>query len=129
MPLVRIDISKEASAERVRVVGQAVYRAMTTVANVPLHDKFQVITRHGADELIYPAEGYLGATYSPDIIFIQVVWVGGRSIEAKQAFYKQIADEIHEKERVRKEDIFITLIDNAREDWSFGSGLIQYAPQ
>jgi 4-oxalocrotonate tautomerase len=55
--------------------------------------------------------------------------VGGRSIEAKQAFYKQIADEIHEKEKVRKEGIFITLIDNAREDWSFGSGLMQYAPQ
>ncbi|HZC96549.1 MAG TPA: tautomerase family protein [Bradyrhizobium sp.] len=40
-----------------------------------------------------------------------------------------IADEIHEKQGVRKEDIFITLVDNGREDWSFGSGNMQYAPK
>jgi hypothetical protein len=38
MPLVRIDISKTASRERVRDVGNAVYNAMTAVANVPKYD-------------------------------------------------------------------------------------------
>jgi 4-oxalocrotonate tautomerase len=27
-----------------------------------------------------------------------------------------------------KKNIFITLVDNAREDWSFGNGELQYAP-
>jgi hypothetical protein len=40
MPLVRIDISKTASRERVRDVGDAVYNAMTAVANVPEYDRF-----------------------------------------------------------------------------------------
>ena len=66
MPLVRIDLNKTASAERARVVSEAVYKAMVEVASVPLHDKFQVITRHETEEIIYPAEGYLGLTYSPD---------------------------------------------------------------
>ena len=45
VPLVRIDINKDAPADRVRVVGQAVYAAMIEIANVPINDKFQVVTR------------------------------------------------------------------------------------
>lgn len=129
MPLVRIDINKEAPAERIRAVSQAVYGAMTALANVPINDKFQIVTRHDTDELIYPEEGYLGVTYSPDIIFIQVTWVGGRSTEVKKQFYRRIADEIHEKAGVRKEDVWISLVDSGREDWSFGNGDMQYGPK
>jgi phenylpyruvate tautomerase PptA (4-oxalocrotonate tautomerase family) len=129
MPLVRIDVNKNASAARIRVVSEAVYHAMVEIANVPPHDRFQVITRHEADEIIYPEEGYLGIEYSPDLIIIQVTWVGGRSTEVKKKFYQRIADEIHEKEQVRKQDIWISLVDSGREDWSFGNGEMQYAPK
>jgi 4-oxalocrotonate tautomerase len=129
MPLARIDLSKDAPAERVRVVSGAVYSAMIEIANVPVNDKFQVITRHSADEIIYPDEGYLGMTYSPDLIIIQVTWVGGRSTDVKKKFYRRIADEIHQKAGVRKEDVWINLVDDGREDWSFGNGEMQYAPK
>ena len=129
MPLVRIDISKTASRERVRDVGDAVYNAMIAVANVPNYDKFQVVTRHEPDEIIYPEEGYLGIDYTPDLIIIQVTWVGGRSTEVKKKFYQHIADEIHAKQGVRKQDIWISLVDSGREDWSFGNGEMQYAPK
>jgi phenylpyruvate tautomerase PptA (4-oxalocrotonate tautomerase family) len=129
MPLVRIDLSKNASKERIRAVSDAVYGAMVEIANVPLHDKFQIITRHADDEIIYPEEGYLGIEYSRDLIIIQITWVGGRATDVKKKFYKRIADEIHEKEKVRKEDIWISLVDSAREDWSFGNGEMQYAPK
>ena len=99
MPLVRIDLSKNASRQRIRAVSDAVYGAMVEIANVPLHDKFQIITRHADDEIIYPEEGYLGIEYSRDLIIIQITWVGGRAIDVKKKFYKRIADEIHEKER------------------------------
>jgi hypothetical protein len=71
MPLVRIDISKTASCERVRDVGDAVCNAMIAVANVPNYDKFQVVTRHEPDEIIYPEEGDLGIDYTPDLIIIR----------------------------------------------------------
>jgi 4-oxalocrotonate tautomerase len=129
MPLVRIDISKTASRERVRDVGNAVYNAMIAVANVPEYDRFQVVTRHEPDEIIYPEEGYLGIDYTPELIIIQVTWVGGRSIEVKKKFYQHIADEIHAKQGARKQDIWISLVDSGREDWSFGNGEMQYAPK
>jgi 4-oxalocrotonate tautomerase len=129
MPLARIDISKNASDELVRIVSDAVYRAMVEVANVPAHDKFQIINRHAPDEIVYPQEGYLGVQYTAGLILIQVTWVAGRSTDIKKKFYRKIADEIHEKGGVRKQDVWINLVDCSREDWSFGNGEMQYAPK
>jgi phenylpyruvate tautomerase PptA (4-oxalocrotonate tautomerase family) len=128
MPLVRIDISNSATPELAKIAGDVVYDAMIEIANVPKHDKFQIITRHTAEQLIYPSEGYLGIDYTPGIIFIQVFWVAGRSTDVKKAFYRKIADDLHTRAGVRKQDVFINLIDSAREDWSFGNGEMQYAP-
>ncbi len=78
---------------------------------------------------MYPKAGYLGVQYTPGIIFIHVTWVAGRATEVKKAFYRRISDDLHARAGVRKEDVFITLVDNAREDWSFGGGEMQYAPK
>lgn len=129
MPLARIDVSDRTSEKLVRIVSEAIYRAMVEVANVPVNDKFQVVTRHAADEIIYPNEGYLGLTYTNAIILIQVTWVEGRSTEVKKTFFQQVATEIHEKGGVRKEDVWINLVDTGREDWSFGNGEMQYGPR
>jgi len=129
VPLVRVNLSKSASAETVRNVSEVVYDAMINVANVPANDKFQIINRHADDELVYPADGYLGVTYTPGIVFIQVTWNAGRTIEVKKAFYKAVAEGISTKAGIRIQDVFISLIDVAREDWSFGNGEMQYAPK
>lgn len=129
MPLVRIDLNSSAPAERARIVGDAVYNAMISVANVPADDKFQIITRHDASEIVYPAAGYLGINYTKDLVIIQVTWNQGRSIEVKQAFYKRIADEISAKAGIRREDVWISLVEVAKENWSFGNGEMQYGPK
>lgn len=129
MPLVRIDLAKSSTPELRRAVSETVYEAMTTIANVPQHDKFQIVTLHDDDQLIYPAEGYLGVSYTKNIVFIHVTWVAGRSLDVKKAFYKKIADDLHARAGVRKEDVFIVLSDTQREDWSFGGGEMQYAPK
>ncbi len=129
MPLVRIDLNKSAPPELARAIGDAVYTAMVEIANVPPNDKFQIVTRHDDSELVYPAEGYLGVQYSRNIVFIQVTWVAGRATEVKKAFYKRIADDIEAKTGLAKSDIFISLVDSTREDWSLGNGEMQYAPK
>ena len=53
----------------------------------------------------------------------------GRSTDVKKQFYRRIADEIHAKAGVRKQDVWINLVDDGREDWSFGNGDMQYAPK
>jgi hypothetical protein len=51
MPLVRIDLNKDAPAERVRIVSQAVYGAMIQIANVPINDKIEI---EGLGTLVNP---------------------------------------------------------------------------
>ena len=118
VPLVRINLSQSASAETIRTVSGVVYDAMINVANVPANDKFQIITRHADDELVYPAEGYLGVTYTPGIVFIQVTWNAGRTIEVKKAFYKAIAEGISQKTEIRIQDVFISLMDEAKDNFA-----------
>ena len=127
MPLARIDIARSASRETVAAVQDTIYDAMVAAAAVPENDKFQVVTRHDPDELVYPAAGYLGVSYSPAIVFIQITWNAGRTIEVKKALYKAIADGIHARTGIRREDVFIQLVEVARENWSFGNGEMQYA--
>jgi 4-oxalocrotonate tautomerase len=129
MPFVRIDVSKDLSADVVERISLVIYDSMTEVANVPPNDKFQVITRHTADELVYPADGYLGIDYTPNIVFIQVTWNAGRSIEVKKAFFKAVAEGIHQATGIRIQDVWISLVDVQRENWSFGNGEMQYAPK
>ena len=129
MPLVRINLSNTASEQTVKAIGDTVYEAMLAVASVPPNDRFQIITRHAGDELVYPAEGYLGVNYSKDIIFIQVTWNAGRSTDVKKAFYRAVADGVHASTGVRREDVWISLVEVNREDWSFGNGEMQYAPK
>lgn len=128
MPIVRIDLSADASQETVDAISNTVYDAMVTTANVPKNDKFQIISRHAPGELVYPVDGYLGMSYSPDIVFIQVTWNTGRSVEVKKAFYRAVAEGIHAKTGIRPENVWINLVEVARENWSFGNGEMQYAP-
>jgi phenylpyruvate tautomerase PptA (4-oxalocrotonate tautomerase family) len=46
----------------------------------------------------------------------------------KRALYKAIADGLHERLGVRREDVFISLVETRKENWSFGNGVAQYAP-
>lgn len=129
MPLVRIDVVDSTSAETIKAISDVVYSAMVDIGKVPANDKFQIVMRHRTADLIYPEDGYLGITYTKNIVFLQITWLTGRSVEVKKAFYTAIANGIHERTDVRKEDIVINLIDVGREDWSFGNGKMQYAPQ
>ncbi|EIK93925.1 acyloate catabolism-like protein [Pseudomonas sp. M47T1] len=128
MPLVRIDVAQDMPTDTLKAISDVVYEAMTSTANVPANDKFQIISRHARDELVYPAEGYLGVTYSPQIVFIQVTWNTGRSTAVKKAFYQAVASGIHARTGLRKEDVWISLVEVNREDWSFGNGDMQYVP-
>ena len=126
MPLVRIDLIRGKSAEYRKTVGEIVYDAMRDLINVPKDDKFQIITEHAPEDLNF-AESYLGNTYSQDIIFIQITLNAGRSVEMKKAFYKRIADELNAQLKVRRDDVWINLVEVAKENWSFGGGIAQYA--
>jgi 4-oxalocrotonate tautomerase len=126
MPLVRIDLPAGKPAEYRSAVGEVIYSAMIEALNVPKDDRFQVIAEHvAADLVIDPA--YLGIKRSKDAIVVQVTLNEGRSVDLKRAFYKAVADGLNRRVGLRREDVFISLVEVKKENWSFGNGEAQYA--
>jgi phenylpyruvate tautomerase PptA (4-oxalocrotonate tautomerase family) len=125
MPLVRIDYFDHRSAEFGRRAGELVYETMVETINVPKNDKFFVASPKTREQLGYD-EGYLGVSRSDGIVFVQITLSTGRTVEQKKALYRGIADRFNRDLGVRREDVFITLIEVTRENWSFGNGEAQY---
>jgi phenylpyruvate tautomerase PptA (4-oxalocrotonate tautomerase family) len=126
MPLARIDIPAGKSDDYRTTVGDIVYEAMVSTLNAPKDDRFQVISERGPNELIADPN-YLGISRSKDCLFIQLTLNEGRTVEQKKAFYKAVADGLHERLKLRREDVFINLVEVKKENWSFGNGIAQYA--
>jgi 4-oxalocrotonate tautomerase len=126
MPLVRIDLQKGKDASYRQKAGRIVYEAMVAHTGVPQNDRFQIIAEHSADDFIYDPD-YLGIHRTSDLIMVQIFFNEGRSVAQKQALYKAIAEGLSEQLGVRLEDVFITLAEVKKENWSFGNGIAQYA--
>ena len=126
MPLVRISLMKGKPTGFGKQVGQIVYQAMMDTINVPVKDHFQIITEHDKDSLIYDPS-YLDIPRTDGIIIIQITLNEGRTVELKKKFYAAIADNLYKQLGVRREDVFISLVEVKKENWSFGNGIAQYA--
>ena len=126
MPLVRIDLQKGKDASYRRKAGQVVYEAMVAHTGVPKNDHFQIIAEHAAENFVFDPD-YLGIHRSSDLIMVQIFFNEGRSVAQKQALYKAIAEGLSAELQVRQEDVFITLVEVKKENWSFGNGIAQYA--
>jgi phenylpyruvate tautomerase PptA (4-oxalocrotonate tautomerase family) len=126
MPLVRISLMEGKPESYRQKVGDAVHRAMVETINVPPLDRFQVITSHSKSDFIYDAE-YLNVSRTDDLIMIQITLNTGRSTEMKKAFYKRVVDLLVQQVKIRPEDVLICLVEVAKENWSFGNGVAQYA--
>jgi 4-oxalocrotonate tautomerase len=126
MPLARIDVPRGRTAAFRRIVGDVVYESMLETLKVPAHDRFQVISEHDAQDLLLD-RSYLGIQRSPACIVVQLTLNEGRTVEQKQDFYRAVADGLHERAGMRREDVFISLVEVHKENWSFGNGEAQYA--
>src|SRR3972149_2079130 len=126
MPLVRISLMKGKPEGFGKKVGEIVYRTMVDTINVPAKDNFQVITQHEKDSLIYDPS-YLNIPRTDGVIVIQITLNEGRTVELKKAFYRTVAERLHQELGVRMEDVLMNLVEVRKENWSFGNGIAQYA--
>ena len=125
VPLVRIDLIEGKSEEYRAQVGEIVYQTLVDVLSVPAHDRFHIITEHTKANQPFD-RGYLGIHRTDECIFFQITLNSGPSTELKQRFYRALAGRLHEALKIRKEDVFINLVEVSKENWSFGNGEAQY---
>ena len=126
MPLVHIHLAAGTSSKHRHAIGDVIYEAMRSTISVPQDDRFQLFHEY-APGAFSVDPGYLGIQRGPGWLIVEITLNEGRTVEMKRAFYKAIADGLHERLKARREDVFITLTEVKKENWSFGNGVAQYA--
>ncbi|CAD6534254.1 hypothetical protein LMG27952_02911 [Paraburkholderia hiiakae] len=128
MPFVRIDtIAGHYDGTQRGAISDVLYEAVLGIGALQ-NDRFQVFSEHSPHELVFNDE-YLGIKRTDGFIAIQITMNTGRSLDQKKKLVAQIAAGLNERAAVRKEDVFISLLEVPRENWSFGNGVAQYAPE
>lgn len=125
MPLVTIDLLRGRSQQQLDAISDAVHEAMVELLDVPVRDRFQIVTEHEQTTLQFDP-GYLGIDRDGRFVLVRITLAKGRTTDAKRAFYRRLAELLAERVDVPEEDLAVIMIENEREDWSFGRGQASY---
>ena len=125
MPLLHISLRAGKPEAYRQAIFDSLYRAMRETLNVPEDDQFMTITEHDAANFRY-GNAY-GVARSADVVYIQITVFDTRTVEQKKALFRRIAELLGESPGIRPEDVFVSLVEVAKENWSLGNGLAQYA--
>lgn len=126
MPLVRISLLAGKPEAHKRKISDAIHRALVETISIPAQDRFQVITEHTNADFIYDPQ-YLNIRRTDNLVIIQITLSAGRTLDVRKSLYRRIAELLNQEAGLRKEDVFINLVEVAKENWSFGNGEAQYA--
>lgn len=126
MPLLHISLRAGKSEAYRQAIFDGLHRAMHETFDVPEDNQFMAITEHEAANFRYGAS-YLGINRSEDVVLIQITANNTRTVEQKKAMFRRIAELLGESPGVRPEDVFVSLVEVTKENWSLGNGLAQYA--
>src|SRR3954454_14875349 len=125
MPLLHISLRAGKPAAYRQAIFDSLYRAMREALSVPEDDQFMTITEHDAANFRYGAA--FGIARSDDLVFIQITVFNTRTVDQKKALFVRIAELLRESPGIRPEDVFVNVLVAAKENWSVGLGLAQFA--
>jgi 4-oxalocrotonate tautomerase len=124
MPITRIAIREGKTSDYKYALMDEIYEAMRETVAIKDGDRFMAITEHGDDEFAFGS--FLGIDRSADLVQVQVFWAPGKTTEAKLAMYKRIVERLGDNPGVRPQDVLISVVETAAENWSFGNGETQF---
>ncbi|KQY94254.1 4-oxalocrotonate tautomerase [Paenibacillus sp. Root52] len=121
MPLTRIVTLKGRSSEEKAQIGEIVLQTIVDKLHVPANDRFLIIEELEREHFSFDPT-CLDIERSEGFLLIQITLNAGRSADVKKEFYAELAEQLHQQRDVRKEDVFINLIEVTKENWSYGNG-------
>jgi 4-oxalocrotonate tautomerase len=125
MPLTHISLRAGKPQAYRQAIFDGLYRAMRDALNVPEGDQFMTISEHDAANFRYGTA--FGIARSDDLVLIRITVFNSRTPEQKKALFRRIAELLGESPGIRPEDVFVNIVDAAKENWSVGHGLAQFA--
>lgn len=125
MPLAHISLRAGKSDAYRQAVFDGLYRALRETLDVPEGDQFMTITEHDAANFRYGDA--FGIARTDDLVYVEITVFDTRTAEQKKALFRRLAELLSENPGIRPQDVFVTLADAPKENWSVGDGLAQFA--
>lgn len=123
MPLIQFHLRKGKSAKYIQALTDEVHTALCETWGIPQNDRFQLVSEYEKRHFHFDKTIW-GLKRSDNVVVIYITSIK-RSQAMKRKLYHELAKRLEKKPGVRKEDIFVTIVQVQREDWSFGNGLAQ----
>jgi phenylpyruvate tautomerase PptA (4-oxalocrotonate tautomerase family) len=124
MPLLSFDLVEGRSERQIRRILDVTHEVMVSAFHVPQRDRYQIVREHAPSRMIVEDTG-LGIERTPNMLVLQVT-SRPRSREMKQAFYSSLVERLADQCGISPNDVVVTFVTNADEDWSFGLGRAQF---
>ncbi len=111
MSQVKIYALKETIAQHRAALSDAIHHALMQAIQLPSTKKFQRFFALDTEDFIYPADR------TEQYVIIEILMFSGRSVSAKKALLKAMMHHIEQATGIAANDIEITLIESAAENW------------
>ena len=126
MPLIHISLRAGKPEAYRQAIFDGLYRAMRETLEVPEDDQFMTIREHDPANFRYSASCY-GVSRSEDVVYIQITVFDTRTAQQKKALFRRTAELLGESPGIRPENVFVNILESAKENWSVGHGVAQFA--
>ena len=124
MPVIHVSLRAGKGEAYRQSIFDGLYRAMRETLHVPEDDQFMTMTEHDAAN--FRTGTAYGVARSADVVYIQITVFNTRTTEQKKALFKRTAELLGKNPGIRPEDVFITVLDAPKENWSVGNGEAQF---
>jgi phenylpyruvate tautomerase PptA (4-oxalocrotonate tautomerase family) len=127
MPLVKVNLLKGRSVEEKDSIAASIQAALVSTLGVPDEDRYQLFDEYDAESFRHTS-GYLGLTYTDQLLIVEITFVVGRDDELKKSLLAAINRNLVASGVIGGDDVFVLITEVGRADVSFGKGLAQRAP-
>jgi phenylpyruvate tautomerase PptA (4-oxalocrotonate tautomerase family) len=127
MPLVTVNLLKGRSADDKDSIATSIQAALVSTLGVPEEDRYQLFNEYDGENFRHTS-GYLGLTYTDQLLIIEITFLEGRDDEVKKSLLAEINRNLVAAGVVGADDLFVLITEIGRANVSFGKGLAQRAP-
>jgi len=127
MPLVKVNLLKGRSAEEKDSIAASIQAALVSTLDVADANRYQLFNEYDGESLRHTS-GYLGMTYTDQLLIIEITIRAGHDDELKKSLLAEINRNLVAAGVVGGDDVFVLITEIGDANVSFGKGLAQRAP-
>ena len=127
MPLVKVNLLQGRSTEEKDSIAASIQKALVSTLDVSDANRYQLFNEYDRESLRHTS-GYLGMTYTDQLLIIEITIREGDDDELKKSLLAEINRNLVAAGVVGGDDVFVLITEIRDANVSFGQGLAQRAP-